>query len=182
MAQKKDEIEKKWLIRCPDDKTLSTLNATPEYFVQTYLKTRADKIERRIRAKTSLVKTSYIYTKKWPSDNLIKRPESDRDISKLEYCLRLLLLGDKQLIKTRHCFWYKDQFFELDIYPDWTDDTAIMELELISETQKYEIPPQIEIIRDVTEDRAYKNAALAKKITKNFSGRLIQNIFAGIGF
>ena len=39
-----------------------------------------------------------------------------------------------------------------------------MEIELSEETETVKLPPEIEIIRDVTADRRYTNAALAREI------------------
>ena len=62
--------------------------------------------------------------------------------------------------KTRYCLIYKNQYFEIDIYPFW-DDKAIVELELNSEDQKIEFPKQLKLIKEVTHDKRYKNSELA---------------------
>ena len=41
------------------------------------------------------------------------------------------------------------------------EDQAIMEVEMSDETEEIEIPSFIQVIREVTEDENYKNAALA---------------------
>ena len=43
-------------------------------------------------------------------------------------------------------------------------DKAVMEIELTDETETIKLPPEIEIIKEVTRDRRYTNAALAKAI------------------
>ena len=53
--------------------------------------------------------------------------------------------------------------FEIDIYPFW-GDRAIMEVELSSEEEAFTVPAGIEIIKEVSDDKRYKNAALAKEI------------------
>ena len=62
--------------------------------------------------------------------------------------------------KTRYCLIYKNQYFEIDIYPFW-DDKAIVELELNSEDQEIEFPKQLKLIKEVTHDKRYKNSELA---------------------
>ena len=62
--------------------------------------------------------------------------------------------------KTRYCLLYKNQYFEIDIYPFW-DDKAILEIELNSEEQEVEIPKQLKLIKEVTHDPKYKNSSLA---------------------
>ena len=63
---------------------------------------------------------------------------------------------------TRYCLTYKNQYFEIDVYPFW-NDKAIMEIELRSETEPITFPDFIEVIKEVTDDEAYKNASLARK-------------------
>ena len=67
----------------------------------------------------------------------------------------------RQIRKTRYCLTYKNQYFEIDVYPFW-DDKAIMEIELRDENIPIEFPERISIIKEVTDDEAYKNAQLAK--------------------
>ena len=63
--------------------------------------------------------------------------------------------------KDRYCLMYENQYFEIDIYPFW-NDKAIVEIEIREEDQKIAFPKGFKIIREVTDDEAYKNAALAK--------------------
>ena len=62
--------------------------------------------------------------------------------------------------KNRYCFLYKSQYFELDIYSFW-NDKATLELEINQDGQNYELPPEITVIKDVTNDKKYKNNYLA---------------------
>jgi CYTH domain-containing protein len=52
---------------------------------------------------------------------------------------------------------------EIDVYPFWSRQ-AVLEIELASESEEFKIPHEIKILREVTEEGAYKNAALAKHI------------------
>ncbi|MDE6781654.1 MAG: hypothetical protein K2J40_09370, partial [Ruminococcus sp.] len=62
--------------------------------------------------------------------------------------------------KTRYCFDYCGQLFELDVYP-FSDKLAVMELELESEQQEIIFPENIGVIMEITGDSAYSNASLA---------------------
>ena len=87
----------------------------------------------------------------------------ERRLSKDEY-LRLLMDADptcRPIRKTRYCLTYDSQYFEVDIYPFW-QDRAIVEIELSDEQADIRFPEQLRVIREVTDDAAYKNAALAK--------------------
>ena len=58
---------------------------------------------------------------------------------------------------------YAGHVLEFDVYPFWTD-RAILEIELRSEDETAAIPDYVDIIRDVSGEKAYKNKQLAKNI------------------
>lgn len=156
------EIERKYLIEYPDIKWLEG-NSTCQRIeiIQTYLKSRSDE---EIRVRQRGVDGHYIYfqTIKKKVSNL-KRVEIERWLSQAEY-LNFLMDADtsrKQIRKTRYCLTYKNQYFEIDIYPFW-NDKAIAEIELSDENAEIVFPKQIKVIKEVTDDDSYKNASLAK--------------------
>ena len=156
------EIERKYLIEYPDIKWLEG-NSTCQRIeiIQTYLKSRSDE---EIRVRQRGVDGHYIYfqTIKKKVSNL-KRVEIERRLSQAEY-LNLLMDADtsrKQIRKTRYCLTYKNQYFEIDIYPFW-NDKAIAEVELSDENAEIVFPKQVKVIKEVTDDDSYKNASLAK--------------------
>ena len=67
------------------------------------------------------------------------------------------------ILKTRWRIPYAGQVLEFDVYPFWTD-RAVLEIELDSEDQQPVIPEWVRVIKDVTADFRYKNAALARQI------------------
>lgn len=161
------EIERKFLIRYPDIKKIEDMpNCTKVDIIQTYLKS-SDGVERRIRARG--IDGDYVYylTEKKKVSN-IKRIEIESKLTQDEY-LKLLVEQDNKLHiihKTRYCLSDNNQYFEIDIYPEW-DKQAIMEIELNSEEQEIEIPKFIKIIREVTDEVEYKNYNMAKKMPKS---------------
>ena len=71
---------------------------------------------------------------------------------------------DRNVIrKTRYLHEYRNQVFEIDMFPFW-EDRALMELELSSEDQAILLPPDIAVVRDVTSEKNYTNAAIARSI------------------
>jgi CYTH domain-containing protein len=91
-----------------------------------------------------------------------KRVEIEKRLSQAEY-LRLLMDADttkRQIRKTRYCLIFQNQYFEIDVYPFWKDK-AIAEIELSDESSEVVFPKQIKVIKEVTNDDSYKNAALA---------------------
>lgn len=157
------EIERKFLIAYPDIKALEA-NPTCRRveIIQTYLKSEnGDEVRVRQRGENG----DYVYfltTKRKVTD--VKRVEIERRLSKDEY-LTYLMDADtskKQIRKTRYCLTYKNQYFEIDIYPFW-DKQAIMEIELADENAQIEFPDFIKVIKEVTDDESYKNSSLAQK-------------------
>ena len=156
------EIERKYLIEYPD---LQWLEHHPSCrrieIIQTYLNSAAGE---EVRVRQRGISGNYIYfqtIKRKVSD--VKRVETERRLSQAEY-LKLLMEADttrRQIRKTRYCLTYENQYFEIDIYPFWNDQ-AIAEIELSDEHMAVTFPEQIKVIREVTDDDAYKNASLAK--------------------
>lgn len=156
------EIERKFLIEYPDIKWLESIpNCQRIEIIQTYLTSSGDE---EVRVRQRGFDGHYVYfqtTKRKVSD--IKRIEIERRLSEREY-LRLLMNADttrRQIRKDRYCLTYENQYFEIDVYPFW-NDKAIAEIELSDENAEIKFPEQIRVIKEVTDDEAYKNASLAK--------------------
>lgn len=155
------EIERKFLIEYPDLKWLnSNPNCHKVEIIQTYLNsTNDDEIRVRQRGENG----NYIYfqtIKKKITD--LKRIEIEKRLSQEEY-LSLLMNADiskRQIRKDRYCLTYDNQYFEIDVYPFW-NDKAIAEIELRDETIDVLFPKEIKVIKEVTDDEAYKNSSLA---------------------
>lgn len=154
------EIERKFLIR----QTAELFDKCSEKtdIVQTYLVKTDPSIQRRVRSMTAKGCAKYFYTEK-RFLSASTREENEREISREEYEV-LRSEADPDLvpiIKTRHILNYNSQRFEIDSYP-FSDEFASMELELSDEKQEIYFPPFAEIIREVTGDKRYSNASLAK--------------------
>ena len=155
------EIERKFLIGYPD---LNILERYPKSDIaQTYLKTN-DGMTSRVRKRTSEGVTKYIFTEKKRVTD-VTYIENERELSAEEY-EELLKLADPErrtVYKTRYCVPYGGRVVEVDVYPFWSD-RAIAEVEMESEDEAVSLPDIIKFIRDVTAEKQYKNAAIAKKI------------------
>lgn len=156
------EIERKFLIEYPDIKWLESIpNCRRIEIIQTYLKSDKDE---EVRVRQRGLEGHYIYyqtIKRKVSE--LKRVEIERRLSQSEY-LRLLMNADttrRQIRKDRYCLTYDNQYFEIDVFPFW-QDRAIAEIELSDENAAITFPKEIKVIREVTDDESYKNAALAK--------------------
>lgn len=163
MNQNGYEIERKFLIRRPAAAWLEA-NCEGSDIIQTYLKTEATGHSDRVRRRAGKNGVVYTHTVKRRISDL-RREEQEREISEGEY-LTLLQRADperRSIEKRRYVLAYEGKDFEIDVYPFW-QDRAVMEIELADEAEAVKLPPEIEIIKEVTRDRRYTNAALAREI------------------
>ena len=141
------EVERKFLIEYPDIALLQSLeNCQRVEIIQTYL-TSKDGEEVRVRQRGC--DGSYIYFKTIKRRiSGLKCVEIEDRLSKDEY-LALLMSADtskRQIRKDRYCLTYRNQYFEIDVYPFWTDK-AIAEIELSNETDPIFFPDYIKVIK-----------------------------------
>lgn len=154
------EIERKFLIRQTAELFDNCSESTD--IVQTYLIKSDPSVQRRVRSMTTNGTAKYFYTEK-RFLSASTREENEREISFEEY-EALRCEADTELvpiIKTRHILNYRSQRFEIDCYP-FSQSLASMELELSDENQTIYFPSYADIIKEVTGDKRYSNAALAK--------------------
>lgn len=154
----KTEIERKFLIEMPGFEFLNIKRSFD--IIQTYLKNGENGSQRRVRKITENGNESFVYTEKI-FYSAVTRKETEFEISSRQYSE---LLSDsrkdcKAIVKKRICFEYREQLFELDIYP-FSDKRAILELELDTPEQDIFFPKYINIIKEVTGFEEYSNAAL----------------------
>jgi len=164
-AGKHCEIERKYLIRYPDIKTLQAQKGVEQWeIVQIYLTVSGPGETRRIRQVVSGGEIKYYKAfKKHLTD--MTNEEDEGEIDQLEYIhlCQEQQPGCKPLGKTRYRIPYEGHILEFDIYPFW-NDRAILEIELEREDEGTAIPDYVQIIRDVSADPAYKNRSLAENV------------------
>ena len=158
------EIERKYLIAYPDTEVLRPRCRDVFEIEQTYLRA-APGITARVRRRVG-EKEEFFYTEKERLSDLT-HVERERVISCEEYEQLLTTRDEKAMTirKTRYCLPHEDFVFEIDVYPFW-QNVAVMEVELDREDQAFTLPDGITVIREVTDERRMKNAALARHIPK----------------
>lgn len=158
------EIERKYMIAMPDKGFLETLDATE--ITQTYLLGEKNTTE-RVRKRGRDGNFVYTHTIKRKISNM-SRFEDEREISLEEYEALLLRVDPQRrsIEKIRYCYDYKGALWEIDVFPFW-QDKAVMEIELSSENEQICYPENIIIIRELTDDKRYTNAAMAKAIPED---------------
>lgn len=155
------EIERKYLIQRPDLLNLGSFCKVKE-ISQTYLSVSEGSARvRRMEEGGTITFTETIKRSISP----MRRMEIERVITEDEYNRRLAARDPRRqtIHKTRYCLPYNGHTFEIDIYPFWNRQ-AVMEVELMNETETFDLPPMIRIIREVTEDPRYSNHSLAREV------------------
>ena len=157
------EIERKYIIKMPDIETLkSQMDYSSSEILQIYLPSDMGETH-RIRQRVYDEKILCTETKKIRIDNM-SATEIEREISPLEFAALASNIknGTSPIEKIRHTFVYENRLFEIDVYPQWKT-TAIMETELESRETKVKFPSFINIIREVTGEKAYSNAQMSRE-------------------
>ena len=161
------EVERKFLIKKPTVELLENIEfISKNNIIQTYLLCKENGTERRVRQRGSKEEGyNFYYTEKTDISNG-ERFENEYKISSREYTNYLMEADTRlhQISKERYCFVYHNQYFELDIYP-FSDDYAILEIELNNINEEVVFPPFIEFVKEVTDDKKYRNSSLAKNLT-----------------
>lgn len=158
------ECERKFLVSLFDLSLWETQKGYEKSNItQTYLSSSPTETA-RVRKREYENKTVYTHTVKRRLSAL-SAAEDERDITATEYAA-LLENADparRPIQKTRHTLPFAGHLLELDIYPFWTRQ-AVLEIELAKEDETFSLPPEIHVLREVTAEKAYKNASLALQI------------------
>lgn len=157
------EIERKFLIKKPNIEWLKNHpKCSKVEILQTYLISN-NNIERRVRQRGINGNYTYYITTKETITGL-QRIEEETRISQDKYTRFLMDIDTNigSIRKTRYCLEYNCKYFEIDVYPNW-EDTAILEIELSNADEKINIPDEIKVIKEVTDDPVFKNINIAKK-------------------
>ena len=163
------EIERKYIIRIPDEEAMrSSLGYTCSEIVQIYLNS-APGVTHRVRERKTDGKSVYTETKKIRIDKM-SAFEDEKNIDEREFqnLSKNVKKGTVPVRKVRHTFLHLEKTIEIDVYPQWKN-TSIMEVELTSREEEIKLPPFIEIIKEVTGEKAYSNASMAM----SFPGEII---------
>lgn len=160
------EIERKWLISYPNvDKLAEMDNFDYSEIEQTYTTYMEHNAYGRIRKRGKKGVYRYYKTFKRKISDLT-RVEYEEEITESEYLeiMKKKRQGFNTISKIRYVFDYSGFTYEVDVFPFWRD-RAFMECEMKSEDTAVPIPPCVHIIKDVSEDKRYRNSYLAQKIT-----------------
>ena len=153
----------KYLVAMPELQAFCRrFSCAPIDMMQTYLVQTQPHTERRIRQQKNGADYLYFYTEKRIQPDGTKW-ETEKPISQKDY-IQYLMEGDMSLHavhKTKYRFSQNGQQMELDVYP-FCAEQAILRVAL-PESAALQLPPELQLLREVTDDPAYKNRALAKR-------------------
>ena len=135
---------------------------TRSEITQTYLKAD-DNVTRRVRKRVFADRVEYTETVKRRLDKISSK-EDERCITEAEYLAMLTEIkdGTEPVHKCRHTFEYVGHTVEIDVYPNW-QKFCIMETELEHPDEEVTYPSVIKILYEVTGDKRYSNAGMAKE-------------------
>lgn len=152
------EIERKFVLAgLPDLAPAGTLVTEVHIQQQYLLSSNPDEVV-RVRERVRDDGTVYFKTVKRQTAPGV-RSEVERIISKQEYFTSLRHVDPRRrpIQKRRFCFFWQDQFFELDVFEGGDAGLVLLEIELLSVDQQITIPRWLGPYTEVTDDPRYSN-------------------------
>jgi adenylate cyclase len=160
------EIERKYIVRrVPEAGFLEGLGARRLTIEQTYLLPTAAAPVRRVRVVRAAGETRHIYTEK----RLLRRgvrEERERPIDEAT-ATQLLSEADPERGTVRKTRWeipHGRHVLELDVF-EAPSGLVLLEVELDDPDEPVDMPGWLGPLTDVTDDRAYLNIELARRVT-----------------
>ena len=153
------ETERKFLLNTESLLDFDSLTEKHE-FVQTYINYSP---EMRVRKVTNALGVEYYFTIKLPQDEIgLSRHEIEVKITEQEYEELLKKQVGTTIYKTRYQFVENGFYMSVDVYSHELLTLSVAEVEFssVAESEKYSPPSWFG--EEVTSDKRYKNANLAK--------------------
>lgn len=161
------QFERKFLLASPPDiSQIVALGAEVVEIEQHYLNPRAEGEEARVRRRWQAGAESLSWTRKLTETGLGRELE-EREIGRPEYD-RLLADRDPSLHsirKTRYSFLWQGVLCELDVFA-LPVRLQVFEVELPSPDTPFELPPFIEVAREVTGEPQFLNRTIAETLAR----------------
>lgn len=149
--------QRKFLIAYPD---IAALERNPQCqrieIIQTFLKSSGDEVT-RLRQRG--IDGHFLYYKTVTRGSGDKRVDTEHRLSQSQY-LSLLMDADtskRQIRKTRYCLMHQGQYYEIDVYPFWSDQAIVG----VDSQDELHFPPELTVLEEVTGDERYETCGLA---------------------
>ncbi len=163
-------FQRKFLVDLNNSKfSFNEDNSTKIDIVQTYLGNTD--YEKRLRKRIFDGEATYFLTVQSEQNDLSKKVITNQKISEKEY-QKIIDISDTkyEINKTRYTFSENKQYFRLDIFSKTS--LALLEVDVKDKNDVVNIPSNIKIIKEVSNDINYRNINIAKKINKDKSLKL----------
>ena len=159
------ERERKFLVS--SFKLPTNLDVQKIEIEQVYLKSCSQGYEERVRRRGQNGSFVYYRTCKMLTDEIDTRLEIEDQITGYEYVGAIKTSADPschKIIKKRHCFLWKNIYYELDVIdqPKNGKKLILLEAEITSQNDELEIPKFIKIDKEVTGDKKFTNFGIAR--------------------
>lgn len=157
------EIERKYLLaRAPDPDLLRRLGARSSRIEQIYLRPAPGAPVRRIRRRADAAGEVFTYTEKAPVHGIVREErESTIDAGRYAQLAAEQDPGSHPIRKVRHVVPWAGREVEIDVF-EVPPGIVVAEVELLDEHDPVELPPDLELVREVSDEPAYLNANLAR--------------------
>lgn len=159
------EIERRFLVPLSVNPAMFPVHVVQVPIEQEYLQKIEPEVTRRARARRYGMRPEdgvlYIYTEKRYMGSGVSA-ETERIVSAREY-YDLLAQRDPEsnpIRKTRHAFVWKDQYFQLDVLSE-PFPIILLEVELTKDRTNLMLPPFLDVVKEITDDRRFSNASIA---------------------
>ena len=153
------EIEKKWVIDL-DKLDFSLEDADAFHIVQTYINYYP---EIRVRQITHKKRTWHMMAiKRYVNEDALTREESDFYITKEEYDSTVGKGLDNTIYKTRYQYEQDGLTYCVDVFEKDLEGLVYLEIEFDSEEEANAFGNPVYALKDVTNDRRFKNQELAQ--------------------
>ncbi len=156
------QSERKYLIKNPSQELLDKLQPVEQIITQSYLISRKDGTERRSRKVQNNGSIGYYYIEK-QQISPVERIETERMLTQKEY-VRLMDEVNPDygtIVKRRYSFHYLDHYMTIDTYAS-SPSLAILDVQVANKDDKVELPEELTMIREVTEEIRYQGHMIAK--------------------
>jgi CYTH domain-containing protein len=164
------EKERKFLVAFPKSWTdlaelfdgIVDVKRIEQYYLLPEPGQQAARVRKTVEGLSGETNTVYHYNRKKPVETGVHQ-ETERKISAKEYRNYLKQANPKKQMvqKTRFVFKWHDQVFELDLFRGALKGLAILEIELDNIDMVVDLPPFLQMIREITDDKRFTNFALA---------------------
>jgi CYTH domain-containing protein len=158
------EIERKFLVRTYPPLVSWPVPMRTISIHQRFIETGEEGVIERVRAVHSGGTSKYIHTIKKHVEGGINE-EDEREVTAEEFNTLWMRSTYQTVSKTRVIFDWEGHTFELDLFMSPATMGPMLEVELKSMDEKVELPPFLEIDREVTGEKEYTNWQLAQRKT-----------------